>query len=105
MTPISKRKSQLEARLAELTERLVEIEDRLDDPKPKDWEDAAIEGEGDEVLERMGVTGQSEIRMIGAALKRIKDDEYGHCVTCGDPISEERLDVLPFTPFCRKCAP
>jgi RNA polymerase-binding transcription factor DksA len=30
--------------------------------------------------------------------------EYGICVACGDPISEERLDVLPHTPKCRNCA-
>ncbi|MHA1127489.1 MAG: TraR/DksA C4-type zinc finger protein, partial [Alphaproteobacteria bacterium] len=30
--------------------------------------------------------------------------EYGVCVACGEDISEERLDVLPDTPKCRKCA-
>jgi RNA polymerase-binding transcription factor DksA len=42
--------------------------------------------------------------MIEAALKRIDRDEYGICVDCGDPISDERLDIIPQTPKCRNCA-
>jgi RNA polymerase-binding transcription factor DksA len=42
--------------------------------------------------------------MIEAALGRIAHGDYGICVACGNPISEERLDVLPQTPKCRNCA-
>ena len=66
--------------------------------------EAAVEREGDEVLEGMGVSGQHEIRMIKAALERMDAGEYGYCVKCGETISEDRLEVLPCTPFCRKCA-
>lgn len=52
----------------------------------------------------MGTSGQQEIRAITAALARIDADEYGFCVKCGAEIGEARLDVLPYTPFCRKCA-
>lgn len=52
----------------------------------------------------MGVSGQQEIRRIEAALQRLAEDEYGTCVRCGAKISEERLDALPYTPFCRNCA-
>ncbi|MEJ1992253.1 MAG: TraR/DksA C4-type zinc finger protein [Maritimibacter sp.] len=62
------------------------------------------EREGDEVLESMGVSGKTEITRIKAALARMDEDEFGYCVTCGDEIPEERLDVVPYTPFCRVCA-
>jgi len=52
----------------------------------------------------MGQSGLAEIDVIRAALARIEDGSYGFCVKCGERISEERLDVLPATPFCRKCA-
>jgi RNA polymerase-binding transcription factor DksA len=104
MIPVSERKSQLEARLADLTRRLEGIERELDSHEARDWEDLATEREGDEVLESMGLSGQTEIRMIEAALERIAAGEYGFCMRCGDRIGEERLDVLPFTPFCRSCA-
>jgi len=104
MIPVSQRKVQLETRLRDLHARLVTIETELDTHESKDWEDLATERESDEVLEGMGLSGQQEIRQIEAALARIGSGEYGICVTCGEPISEERLDVLPYTPFCRDCA-
>ncbi len=99
------RRSQLTRRLEAIDTRLHEIEDELESHQTKDWEDLATEREGDEVLEGMGRTGQHEIAMIKAALTRMDEGEYGACTTCGNPISEDRLDVLPFTPFCRNCAP
>lgn len=104
MTSIATRKAQLEGRLADLKGRLAEIEQELDSHQSKDWEELATEREGDEVLENLGVTGQQEIRMIEAALARIAADEYGFCTKCGAEIGAERLDVVPFTPFCRNCA-
>lgn len=102
--PLTGRKAQLEARLSDLTARLVAIEAELDSHEERDWEEAAVEREGDEVLEAAGLSGQQEIRMIEAALKRMDEGDYGTCAKCGAEISEARLDVLPFTPFCRKCA-
>ena len=104
MTSIHTRKLQLETRLADLESRLVGIEAELDSHQTQDWEELATEREGDEVLEGMGVSGQLEIRQIKAALQRISAGEYGFCAKCGAEIGEERLDVLPYTPFCRNCA-
>ena len=103
-TPIPQRKAQLEARLADLRGRLAGIEAELDSHDAKDWEDLATERESDEVLESMGVTGQQEIRQIEAALARINEGEYVFCTKCGTEIGEDRLDLLPQTPFCRACA-
>jgi RNA polymerase-binding transcription factor DksA len=104
MTDLATRRAQLEDRLAFLAARLHEIDAELDSHQSKDWEELATEREGDEVLERLGQSGQSEIAMIRAALDRMAADEYGFCVKCGDAISEDRLDLLPYTPFCRRCA-
>lgn len=104
MIDIEARKTALMDRLRELDARLHEIEDELDNPPSKDWEEAAVEREGDEVLEQLGQSGQDEILRIRAALKRIRDGEYGICVRCGDEISPERLDVLPDAPLCKDCA-
>jgi len=104
MTSVQERKVWLERRLADLQGRLVGIEAELDSHNAADWEELATEREGDEVLERMGTSGQQEIRQIEAALGRIASGDYGFCAKCGAEIGEERLDVLPFTPFCRSCA-
>lgn len=91
-------------RLEELGVRLEEIESSLDAPRPKDWEDCASEREGDEVLERLGSSGQAEIARIRAALRRMDEGEYGFCVKCGEPIPEGRLDLLPDAALCASCA-
>jgi RNA polymerase-binding transcription factor DksA len=98
------REAALKARLAELEARLTSIEDELDSHNSQDWEELAVEREEDEVLEGMGQAGLQEMRVIRAALVRIEDGTYGDCVKCGEPISEARLDVLPATPFCSRCA-
>lgn len=104
MVEVLKRKTQLEARLSALTTKLQAIEAELDSHQSRDWEELAVERETDEVLEGEGRAGKQEIAAIRAALGRIADDVYGECVQCGDDIAEERLDLLPFTPFCADCA-
>lgn len=104
MTMIAQREATLKKRLAELDQRLHGIEAELDTHQSKDWEELAVEREEDEVLEGMGNSGLAEMEQIRAALARIADNSYGYCVTCGEAISPERLDLLPATPFCRNCA-
>lgn len=104
MVDTAKYRAILETRLAELTARLREIDETLDSHQSRDWEELATEREGDEVLESMGTSGKAEIARIKAALARMEEDEFGYCVTCGDEIPEERLDLVPYTPFCRSCA-
>ena len=98
---VEERRAELEQRRQYLIARLERIEDHLDDAPNPDWEEAAQESENDEVMEDLGLAGQEEIRAINAALARIEAGTYGDCVTCGKPVSEERLDLLPFTPFCK----
>jgi RNA polymerase-binding transcription factor DksA len=104
MTSVDERETVLRSRLEELEARLHGIEEELDSHTERDWEEIAVEREVDEVLEGMGQAGLAEMEAIRAALARVADDSYGFCVRCGAPISEERLDVLPATPFCRTCA-
>ena len=103
MVDEQKYEKRLRDRLRELDVRLVKIEEDLDEPADPDFEERATEREGDEVLENLGHAGLAEIKMIQAALARIKDGTFGFCVSCGEPISKERLEVLPHTPRCKKC--
>lgn len=105
MTPISKRKSILLARQAALLSRIGGIRDEFGAHQEKDWEEIAIEREGEEVLETLGVEAQTELRTIKGALARIETGDYGRCQVCGAPINAARLDILPDTPFCKECAP
>ena len=104
MTDMAAAKAALKSRRAELTHELLDIEDALDEPAPKDWEDAAAERQGDEVLEALGTHDLAELRMIDAALARIEDGEYGVCVRCGGDINPKRLDARPEAALCIHCA-
>jgi RNA polymerase-binding transcription factor DksA len=97
-------RKRLQTRLAELDHRLVDIEHDLDEARPADWEEAASDREGDEMLEELGTVGLQEVKMIQAALKRLDAGTYGVCVNCAEPISDERLEAVPHAPACRECA-
>lgn len=105
MTSISQRKLVLTARQAALLSRIGGISQELGSHQEQDWEELAIQREGEEVLESLGVEAQTELRSIQAALARIEAGDYGRCQVCGSAISAARLDVLPDTPFCKDCAP
>lgn len=104
MTDIAARKAKLLEKLNEMNARIAKVEDELDHPLPKDSEDAALDLDDDEVLEEIRRSAEREKAMIVAALERIVSGDYGICAKCGDDISTERLDVLPYTPLCAKCA-
>ena len=75
----------------------------MDDPKSPDFSEHATESELDEVYESQGRADLREARAIEAALTRIEDKTFGICSTCGEQISEERLDAVPHAALCRKC--
>jgi DnaK suppressor protein len=41
---------------------------------------------------------------IEAALERIEEGIYGSCIECGGRIPKTRLNAIPYTPYCVKCA-
>ena len=47
---------------------------------------------------------RDEIKQIDLALTRMESASYGICEKCHKPISLQRLEVLPATSFCIKCA-
>jgi RNA polymerase-binding protein DksA len=42
-------------------------------------------------------------RQVAAALRRLDAGTFGRCLDCERPISEQRLDALPYTEFCLEC--
>ena len=47
---------------------------------------------------------EDTLEQIEAALERIEDRVYGLCVECGSKIPKTRLNAIPYTPYCIKCA-
>lgn len=97
-------KSVILARMEELGVRMHEIDEELGHQMDKDLSEQAIDLEDDEVLESLGAVAQKEIALLKAALGRIGDGTYGTCLKCGEPISEARLEAVPYAPLCKTCA-
>jgi DnaK suppressor protein len=62
----------------------------------------AIQGQA--MAEEVKRRREIEMKRITAALKRIKEDEYGYCIKCGEEISPKRLDLDPSVSLCNQCA-
>jgi RNA polymerase-binding protein DksA len=75
-----------------------------DEPYHKDFAEQAVELENLEVLLELDRETRLELKNVLEALARIEDDEYGICQSCGEAISEARLQVLPYIQTCIGCA-
>lgn len=47
---------------------------------------------------------EGTLGLIEDALERIEAGTYGACVECGSRIPKTRLNAIPYTPYCIKCA-
>ncbi|GGJ45365.1 TraR/DksA family transcriptional regulator [Streptomyces brasiliensis] len=43
------------------------------------------------------------LQQIDEAFDRVEDGTYGTCLGCARPVPAERLEILPYTPFCVAC--
>jgi RNA polymerase-binding transcription factor DksA len=58
-------------------------------------------------LDREIILTQNEagiLRQVEAALERIEAGTFGLCEECQRAIHPERLDAIPYTPYCLDCA-
>jgi RNA polymerase-binding protein DksA len=95
------------ARRTELMDRLERITSDVrheEEPLSADFAEQATERENEEVMDALGSQARTELSMISDALRRIESDEFGECQECGESISEQRLEALPFAQSCIKCA-
>lgn len=55
-------------------------------------------------MELQQLTEEGDILdLIEEAIERLKDDDFGKCVDCGEEIPEQRLLAKPHALFCVKC--
>jgi DnaK suppressor protein len=104
-------------RLTQFRKRLIEKHRQLADELGrtalygKDQEDDSIKDLGDqantaytrEFFFELGSGDRRMLRDVMSALQRIEDGSFGACERCGEPISEKRLEALPFARHCIDC--
>lgn len=47
---------------------------------------------------------EGTLDLIEGAIERIEDGSYGRCVQCDGVIPKARLNAIPYTPVCIRCA-
>ena len=99
-----KQEKKLKKLRKELTKRIQSLKTSLTSTRSKDWEEAAVEGDNDEVMEGIYSESAQELLQVEHALRRITQGEYGECEECGAEINKKRLKIMPFTSLCIKCA-
>lgn len=109
------------SQLGKYREQLLELRDRLRDdiarrhdripeiaPKPGDiggapTHNADEDAEGLAAEVALGGNQDQIYAKVEQALDRIDSGSYGKCENCGQQIKTERLEALPYTPFCIRC--
>jgi len=80
----------------------VEIAAELREPRSDRAVDAATAVELEHKLAvEDNLSGQ--LKMVEHALSKLEAGTYGLCDLCGQPISPERLEALPYANLCIKC--
>ena len=75
-----------------------------DQPVEKDFSEQATQAENDEVLNALDNEAKIIVQQIDKALLSIRENVYGTCNKCGNPIAKERLDAVPYVTWCIECA-
>lgn len=103
-------RSRLEGRREDVSRSLSRLRERLQQPQGESGgelsladqhpADAATETEQRELDLTRSRALERELAAIEEAIARVGKGSYGRCTICGEPIPDERLELLPQTPFC-----
>jgi RNA polymerase-binding transcription factor len=69
----------------------------------QDPADMAANAYTKELLVSMSANDRHLLQLIDEALDRIEDGEFGKCVHCGEPVSDKRLEAVPWARHCLPC--
>ena len=76
---------------------------KLQEPEIE-FEEEAAEEKMSRILEQLDDQQKEEIERIDSALGKLETSGYGICESCGERISDGRLEAIPWTPYCIDCA-
>jgi len=99
---LAKYKELLEARQQELSQGF-RTRSLISLPKtPEPEEEAQMTAEQDLAVQNRNQAAEV-LRQVWAALDRIDDGSYGTCLSCDAEIQPQRLEAVPWAPYCIQC--
>jgi DnaK suppressor protein len=99
-------KKKLTTRREELMKTIARTEEEgrtADDDPTVDLADKAANSYTKEFLFGMTNSDRTILNMIDEALKRIRTNEYGSCLTCQEEMQQKRLEAVPWAKNCISC--
>ncbi len=103
-TRLETKRDELRSSIANLTEANPTPTDPIESGLgSQDFEEVAVDFLETQQEQSILVNEQALLTEVERALQRISDGTYGKCVTCGQPIPEERLEAIPWAARDIKC--
>jgi DnaK suppressor protein len=80
-----------------------DAEEETTEESTQDIADKAVSSYTREFLYSLSDSDRSTVLQIEQALVRIQEGNYGLCQNCGQPMSEKRLNAVPWASHCVDC--
>ena len=99
-------KKKLVTRREELLRGIMRTEQEgreADDDPTVDLADKAANSYTKEFLFGQTHNDRSMLSLVDEALERIKDEEFGECISCHQELQQKRLEAVPWTRYCISC--
>jgi len=97
-------RANLEQELARATEELIIIKHKLEEKGDFGLGQGASTVYEWEINLALRESAEAKIQSIRMALERLDQGDYGLCEVCSQPIDPDRLEILPHTTLCVRCA-
>ena len=99
-------KKRLETRQQELRRMVTRTEQdgrTVDEDSAQDIADRAASSYTKEFLFHQSNNDRQLLQMVDGALWRIREGNFGECISCGTEINAKRLEAVPWTRHCIEC--
>ncbi|UNU73508.1 TraR/DksA C4-type zinc finger protein [Moraxella nasovis] len=100
---IQHHKDQLLTLKAEYEQRINKLSDHLQHPQDEmnqHWDDQAVKFTENDMRKKLLVEAEQGLALVNSALRRMEQGDYGICDECGEEISENRLQAVPYAREC-----
>jgi len=99
-------KRKLEERLSEMRVIVSRTEQdgrAADSETAQDIADKAANSYNKEFLFHQSSSERQLLQMVESALDRLRQGNFGQCISCGNEINTKRLEAVPWTRYCIAC--
>ena len=99
-------KKRLEERQQQLRRVVARTEDEgraADSETAQDIADKASNSYNKEFLFHQSNSDRQLLGMVESALDRVRQGNFGQCISCGGEINTKRLEAVPWTRYCIAC--